>query len=296
MNAFSHLAPEVAAVMQRTVSERISYAKKDCWIGYPRAQKIINILEDLLDHPRTLRMPNLLLVGDSGNGKSTIVDHFWKKHEAFVEEEGNPILPIVMVEMPPRPTESRFWSAVLEGLMVAHNSNAHVQIKEAQASTILRKCKTRILIIDEIHNLLFGHAREQREFLGMLKNMSNRLCLSIVAVGTRDAIRALHTDPQLSSRFEPFGLQRWQINREFVSLLASFERLMPLAEPSFLASKEIAMKIHSLSGGTIGGIAGVIKKATAHAIKTGQERIDINCLNSIDWIRLDDYGKSAELL
>ena len=296
MSDFKHLLPAAATMMGQPTSERILFCQQDIWIDYPRSQQVLGALEDLLSRPKTLRSTNILLVGDSGNGKSSIVERFWKTHNAFCNSAGDPVVPVVFSEMPSEPSETRFWSSVLDSMCIAHRPNENVQRKEAQAFSILTSCQTRVLIIDEIHNLLFGHARQQRQFLGVLKNLSNRLKIPIIAVGTREAIRALHTDPQLSSRFEPIGLQRWGINRDFVNLLASFEQIMPLAEPSYLASKEITMKIHALSGGTIGGVSGVIRKAAVHAIRSGKERIDLNCLKEIEWVRLSDYGKSAERL
>jgi len=116
-----------------------------------------------------------------------------------------------------------------------------------------------MLIIDEIHSALYGHARQQRHFLGVLKRLSNDLKLPIVAVGTRDSIRTLHTDTQLSSRFEAFGLPMWRLDTEFLRLLVSFEKLLPLASPSNLTDRELAIKIHGMCGGTIGGLSRLLK-------------------------------------
>lgn len=291
----AHLIPEVAAVLDRPTPEREERIKSDVWIGYPRAQQILNALEDLLSHPKTLRMPNLLLVGDSGNGKSTVVDHFYRSNGPITEGGEAPTVPIVLMEMPSEPNEGRFWTSMLDSMFIAHRSTDPVTRKEAQAVSVLRGCRTRMLIIDEIHNLLYGSPLKQRHFLGVLKNLSNRLQLPIVAVGTRDSVRALHTDSQLSSRFEPMALRRWEINRDYRALLAAFEKLIPLAKPSGLAdNREVAIKIHSLSGGTIGGISGILKKAALQAVRTGKEKIDMDCLKGIEWVRLNEYGRSAD--
>lgn len=294
MGDYRHLLPDVAAILEEPVSERIRFCQQDVWIGYPRANQVLSALEDLMNRPKSLRSSNILLVGDSDNGKSTIVERFWKTFRLSRTADGEPIVPVVFAEMPSEPSESRFWSSVLDSLNIAHRPNENVQRKEAQAFSILRICQTKVLIVDEIHNLLFGHARQQRQFLGVLKNLSNRLQIPIVAVGTREAIRALHTDPQLSSRFEPIGLQRWELNRDFLGLLASFERIMPLAEPSDLASRELAVRIHNMSGATIGGVSGVIRRAAIHAIRSGKESIDLKTLKEIEWVRLSDYGRAAD--
>ncbi|MBU0912702.1 MAG: TniB family NTP-binding protein [Gammaproteobacteria bacterium] len=296
MSQFEHLEPIVWNAMTLPMEERIAFAHQDRWIGYTRAQEAINTLSDLLSHPRTVRMPNLLLVGESGNGKTTIIDRFRELHPVAAAGGGEPLMPVVVMGMPSEPNESRFWTELLLALRIAHRDSDPVQRKKNQAHSILTYVRCKMLVIDEIHNVLYGHARQQRQFLGVLKNLSNDLKLPIVSVGTRDAIRALHTDPQLSSRFEPFGLPRWQLNAEFLRLLASFERLLPLANPSNLIDRDIAIKLHGMSGGTIGGLSRILKRATAQSIRDRSERITLKTINQIDWVKLSDYGKQAQLL
>lgn len=296
MSSFSHLAPGVVPALSFSTEERIHFAQRDHWIDYPRAKEALALLEDLLGYPRTLRMPNLLLVGDSGNGKSTIIERFRDQHPIAVQPTGEPLAPLVVMNMPSEPSETRFWSELLTALKIAHRDKETPDQKKRQAVSVLGYVSCRMLVIDEIHNLLYGSAAQQRHFLGVIKNLSNELRLPIVAVGTRDAIRALHTDPQLSNRFEAFGLPRWKLDRVFVLLLNAFERLLPLSESSDLTSKELAIKLHGMSGGTIGGLARLLKKATVAAIRSGKERIDSELLDGLGWVTVADYGKQASVL
>lgn len=296
MSELDHLEPSVRNAMSLPADDRIAFAQQDRWIGYTRAQEALNTLSDLLSHPRTLRMPNLLLVGESGNGKTTVIERFRELHPVAAQPGGEPLMPVLVMSMPSEPVEARFWTELLLALKIAHRDSDPVQRKKNQAHSVLTYVQCRMLVIDEIHNVLYGHARQQRHFLGVMKNLSNDLKLPVVAVGTRDAIRVLHTDTQLSSRFEPFGLPRWQLNPEFLRLLVSFERLLPLAKPSNLINRELAIKLHSMSGGTIGGLARVLKRATIQAIRDREERITLKSLDRIDWVKLSDYGKQAQVL
>src|ERR1039457_4602142 len=64
MNHLNHLIPAAAAELDRPVEERISRLRRPFWIGYTRAQTILEKIEHLLGHPGTHRMPSLLLAGD----------------------------------------------------------------------------------------------------------------------------------------------------------------------------------------------------------------------------------------
>lgn len=56
--------------------EHIQQIRQVRWITYTRARQALDRLEDLLTHPPTHRMPCLLLVGSTNNGKTAIVNRF----------------------------------------------------------------------------------------------------------------------------------------------------------------------------------------------------------------------------
>ena len=73
---YPHLSPKAAEQLNLDELERIEYIRSSRWIGYPQAQQILTKLEDLLVFPKQNRMPNMLLVGDTNNGKTMLVSHF----------------------------------------------------------------------------------------------------------------------------------------------------------------------------------------------------------------------------
>src|SRR5258705_4845989 len=76
--------------------ERIQRVRSPRWIGYPTAQRILKRLEDLLTYPPTHRMPGLLIVGDTNNGKTMIINRFERLHPADDNPEDETIrLPVL---------------------------------------------------------------------------------------------------------------------------------------------------------------------------------------------------------
>ncbi len=65
----SHLNESTLKLLALSDAERIERIRSPRWIGYPRAKEILAKLEDLLIHPKSHRMPNLLIIGDTNNGK-----------------------------------------------------------------------------------------------------------------------------------------------------------------------------------------------------------------------------------
>ena len=70
-----------------------------------------------------------------------------------------------------------------------------------------------MLIIDEFYSLLVGTPRLQRQVMNAIKMLCNELQIPIVGVGTKDAIRVLHTHPQHASRFDVAELPTWKLDQ-----------------------------------------------------------------------------------
>ncbi len=87
------------------------------------------------------------------------------------------------------------------------------------------------------------------------------------------ALNAIQTDPQLANRFEPILLRRWTMGEDYLRLLDNFEVAPPLEHRSGLVEPELAIKILSLSEGTIGEISALLCRATLDAIERSTEQI-----------------------
>jgi hypothetical protein len=280
-----HLAERVRPVLDASDEERVQFAYAERWIPYPRANRILSLLEDLLVMPRTHRMPNLLIVGDTNNGKTAVLKRFRKLHPCVenAQKDGNE-LPVVYIQAPPVPDEGRLYNAILTAVRAPFRTNDRVDEKQKIVLRMIRRLEVRVLLIDEIHHIVAGHLTKQHQFRNLLKYLGNELEISIVAAGTRDAFNALNTDPQLANRFTPALLPLWEPGREWDRLVLSFERRLPLRKPSQLAHNASATLLE-MTGGAIGELSRLLNAAAIEAIRSGRERIDKTLLSGLGWIR-----------
>ena len=289
-----HLNDQARAALELSDGERIGRVRRTRWIGYTKAHQILNKLNELLIHPKTHRMPNLLVVGDTNNGKTMLVQKFQRLHPPSDNAEGNFIsYPVLIVQAPPVPDERRLYHAILERVGAPYNSKASVEVRQRQVIAILRNISVRILVIDEIHDILAGSPSKQRQFRNVLKYLGNELQIPIVGVGIKEAFHVLQTDQQMSNRFEPVLLPRWEIGQEYLSLLSSFERMLPLRKPSHLVEKTLALKLLSMSEGTIGALSAVLTRACVRAIENDAEQISLKILGEIGWVQPSERKWSA---
>lgn len=290
MTTHTHLLPEVREFLTLPNTERIQNCLEDKWIGYTRALSILKRLDDILVYPRTLRMPNILVVGRSGNGKSSLLERFINRHPVQINERGSAVMPILRIEMPETPDESELWSLMLWALAVSHREKDPASIKKRQVKSLLVHSQVRLLVVDEFNNLARA-GKAAGDLLAGIKGLSNELKISIVAAGTPDAANTLASESQMWSRFEVAILDRWKLDQEYLRFLMSYERLLPLAEPSNLASRELAPKIYGMAGDTVGGAVKLLKLASAAAIESGAERITATLLDRLEWTRSDQWNE-----
>ncbi|WP_291423079.1 TniB family NTP-binding protein [Deinococcus sp.] len=278
------LRDKARTLLDAPVEERLLYIREDHWIGYPAAQMVLAKLEDLYAAPDVTRPENVLIVGHTNSGKSSIVREFASRHPAQNDPHaGQAELPVIVFDAPAVPTEERLYTHLLNQLGAVTRPSEGVDGKLFRVRTLLRRLGTRVLVLDEVNNLLAANPRIQQQVLTSIKELGNDLGRPIVLTGTEVALAALRLDPQVQNRFPPVFLPRWVLNRDYLQLLASLESFLPLRKESRLASEVIAPLILEMTDGLIGEMILLVRRAATEAIRTNVECITEKLLRSLDW-------------
>lgn len=284
---YSHLHASTRTFADQSNEARIRRIRTDRWITYARADAALLAMEDLLTFPKRTRMPNLLLVGPTNNGKTMIVEKFRRAHpptEASKTEDGAAHIPVLKVQMPPGPDERRFFGAILDAVGVPWVATESVSKRQDAALRLMRLTQVQLLIIDEVHNLLSGAQMQQRRMLNALRWLGNELQIPLVAVGTAEALHAMQSDDQLANRFEPVRLPPWRDGEEFRQLLSTLEAVLPLRRASRLADPALAQKILLAAEGILGEVVSIVTRAAVQAIMTGTEAISSKMIDDSGFI------------
>lgn len=281
----NNLLSKVQEILKLSNEERIDFILEEKWITYPLSKEILEQLTFLLNHPKKSRMPCMLLVGNTNNGKTSLINKFLKDNAPYETQEVT-ITPVISVVAPETGAISDLYSKILYRLAVPYRNGDKINKKRELIDHYFKLSEVKMLIIDEIHNILVGAISKQKAFMNSLKNLSTELQIPIVIVGTADALHATNTDPQINNRFKPITLKKWHLDRTYLSLLASLEKILPLKKASNMATtKEIASFIHDFSEGYIGEIIDLINLAAQYAINNQIEKIDLQCLNKCGFVK-----------
>ena len=284
--AATHIHESFRAALDLSPEERLHFLLEPRWIGYGRAKLILDDMAALMRMPKVPRMRNMLVVGDSNNGKTKIIERFRELYgEGYVSEDAQSIRPVIVVESPPSADEKGLYVSILSQFWSPYKKNGTVTELRYDAISRLRLCQAEILIIDEIHSLLVGPTAKLRAVMNTIKMLCNELRIPVVGVGTRDAVRVLHSDPQHASRFDVYSLPLWKLDPEFQTLLAGFESVLPLKKPSGLSNPEMATLLFDISEGNLGDLHRLLIECTKVAIQSGRECITREIVTSKAWVR-----------
>jgi hypothetical protein len=269
----THLTPSAVELLSEPNDRRIRAILSERWVHYPRANQILRMLNRLLDHPRTTRMPSIAVYGESGIGKTMIMEKFRRDHPPqFDPEAGIERTRVLALQMAGKPGERRLYAQILSALGAPQNSRATVVDLEQVALRLMRAVDIKVLLLDEIHNILAGTFREQRVILNALRYLSNELKISLVCFGVNEAREAISGDVQLARRFEEFPLPRWSADVDFEQLVLAIIRNLPLRQSSTLSARALR-RVLQVTGGITSRVFHMLNELGIEAIETGTERI-----------------------
>jgi Bacterial TniB protein len=269
----AHVTEEVAGLLRAADDARIKFIRSKPWVHYPKAKHIIDLVQGLLAHPPTTRMPSIAVYGDSGMGKSMIVGRFKRDQTlSFDANAAKTQEKFLVVELAAGPGERRLYAQILAALGAPHNPRATIIGLEQTTIRLLRAIGVQVLLIDEIHNIIAGSWREQRVVLNTLRFLSNEVQLSLVCFGITEAREAINGDVQLARRFDVITLPRWKADEEFQQLVLAIIRNSPLRQPSILTARGLK-RVLRVTDGVTSKIFRLLSEVAIEAIETGAERL-----------------------
>jgi hypothetical protein len=279
----SHLHEDFRATALLPDEQRIDWIRSDRYLGYRKAARVVMRLSEIHDYPQRARMPCVLIYGASGMGKTKILEKFARDHGVAAGKRGSrSCQPIVTMQMPTVPEEAEFLKEILMASGAPFKHDLNVSGLRAVVRRLLADIQVRVLVIDELQNMLAGTARQQRIIFNTIRFLTNELKRPICCAGTEDARAALIADPHLADRFEAHHLLPWRNDDEFVELLTAFEHTLPLRRRSDLRSAKVRHHILDETAGITVRIFRLVENVAIDAIRGGEERVDLAGFQSTD--------------
>lgn len=212
------------------------------------------------------------ILGESGCGKSTVVEEFIKslrKYKYF-----HPKL-VIVIECPSNPTVKTMASEVLQAIGdPMYYRGTEVQMTD-RIVQFLKKLGVRLLIFDEMQNLI-DRDSDKLSFKAAdwLKRLINKANIPTVIVGLERAEDLFLINEQLRRRFtesyviRSFDWYQLETRKMLKGFLSALQREYNFVDMLDISSHEMAFRFYCASGGLVGYMMAIIREAKRLAVGT----------------------------
>ena len=274
MSNYDHLDEKTQGLMVLPGAQRGHHMLVERFFTHDRLTPILEHIEFLRYSPPQTRAAGLVVSGDPGSGKSMLASAVKRRYGPQPSDGVNAAsMPVLTISMTNAREAKTMYSRILEALGVPDAVRYVGSDRERRALQVCRAAGVRLLVVDEIQDVLTSTARQQRIALDTIKFLMNELSLPIVALGTARAPQAMQVDEHLNARMSVRTLPVWTNDVFLTNFLDAFERVLPLAKHSHLSSPAIASVLLRVSKGQLSDLVKCLCYAAAHAANEGTERV-----------------------
>lgn len=272
---YPHLNPLALAAMTMPVAERSNWTCRDRFIVHEQVLAIFKVTDMLVRSRGRVRPRGLVVSGVSGSGKTMIANAVLRDYP----EQGNTdtteaAKPVIRITMTNAREASKIFSRTLRALGCPHIASYTADEREELVIALLQNAGVRMLIIDEIQDVLKRSVRQMENTFEGIKYLMNEAGISIFALGTEHAEQAMMREEHLVTRFRSIKLPLWQVGPLLSNFLDELESSLPLPERSRLSVPAIQRLLVKTSKGRLDLIVERVVFAAALAIEEGVNRID----------------------
>lgn len=248
----------------------------------------------------------LIVLGGPRTGKSSLATDMLSEH--VVKQNAEKVVRNVVYAVAPKPaTVKALLECFLKGLGDPHWNRGTVSNMTQRLYTLLKAAECRMIILDEFQHLCAtdesdnpggerkaaarrpkrpsGDVQRQKATADWLKVLLETTGLGFVAVGLPHAMSVIHTNRQLSGRFDPplrlpvFDWCEDDSRAQFLGILRKFQKgLKPFQFPQF-DSQGMGLRMYLASAGRIGLLAKFLDRAVRNAIRAKHVLIGLEDLD-----------------
>lgn len=279
INALEHLHPSVRSEVDWPIERRIASLRQERYVEHRRLHAVIDEIEFLMDSPKRTRASGLVVSAPQGSGKTMLAQVISRRHGAKPGEHGGRLTHrAVGITMTNARDARTLYNRVLDQLGAPLAASARYSDREREVVRLLGQFDTKLLVVDEIQDILTSTPRQQRLALDAIKFLMNEASLPVLALGIVKASEAIMVDRHLATRFRQLALPVWTFDDDLRDFLDALEPLIPLRHPSYLGAPSLMKALVDVSRGVLLTLCQVIEHAAIYAVLEGSERIDVDLI------------------
>jgi hypothetical protein len=254
-----------------------SAAHSAFWIDFDEARRAVETLVDLAHDEPDERPPCVILVGQSGMGKTSILREAQRRialdfpePPSWGEARYEPMLRTVI---PSGATSLKINLTLLWKQGWPITGKIH-RIADLKVVELLHRQRTRLVGIDNVHAILTASGRARRDTLDAFRFLMSEGNVPMVVAGLDVAADIFSEDVELAYRSIIVRLSPWPPGEPSQRLILILARGMKLIEPDRLAEPEIAEFLWRHSLGVTGNFKRLLHWGHKVARRYDRERVE----------------------
>ncbi len=275
---------------------------KEFRIGFPAFRNAMDEVTEMIElGDCALGFSGVFIIGESGSGKTTFLETLVERYPSY-EHEDRTVRPAVMVSIPSVPSIKFIARRILAKLgdPLAYAQRRDNDELTKAIITLLKECRSQVLLLDEINNFLQKKGRHDSvlDLSNWLKEIvdDSKVLIILSALPIGEAVVQLNE--QLERRFSaPLHLElvkknRWENNlADFRGVLKEIDEKLPTLRRSDLHGKDMATRLFFASDGRIGLLMKLLKRAIRIAHKKDVPQLDLAILEEAFTIEIWGEGE-----
>jgi hypothetical protein len=221
----------------------------------------------------------LCILGESGAGKTTVLEHYRDKFPRLEEKEGS-IIPVLLVELPSGAKPKDVASKILFEMGDPFYDKGTEKTMRVRIVEYIETCGVELLILDEFNHLIDSDTkRVLQKVADWIKGLANTIKIPIILSGVPAAEKIFKVNIQLDTRFtNRMRLQQFKFDKTFRGLLKGIDEEHPFTESSHLSDPKMAEKLYYATRGNMRILMRLIESATYEAVAADRNRLTENDL------------------
>jgi hypothetical protein len=264
-----------------SAEERVALVER-IHITFPRLDRVRDRIAFCHRHSKLAAEPECMLVtGDTGAGKTTLLRRYARQFPPHRSPEGATV-PVLATSIPVPATAKSLATRLLVALGDPLAERGTTVTQTLRLARLMRACGVELLILDEFQHFIDRDSNHVLQTAAnWLKDLLNETNVPVVLAGMPSSDVILRANAQLERRFavrtsiEPFSWRTSAEQTEFRTFLRVLDRQLPLERASPLDDLDTALRIFSATGGVLGSLMTLVRRATVLAVDRSLPCLDL---------------------
>lgn len=249
-------------------------------VNHKETDDCFSLFDRLVARSRQLPEPRcLMLIGDTGLGKSTILRKYRDKRPSTLEDNCI-IRPILYVSLPVKATILATATAMLDALETPGSEKGTQISRTKRVEQQLRIQRVEIVLVDETQHVVEASGEKTLYKVGdFFKDLAKKTGIPFVLAGMPSTRGMALGNPQLLrlTNIREIRPYSWRSDPEFVAFrkfLAAIDTRLPFEERSKLGEADLSREIFVSTDGVMSNVMDLVREAAISAVIAGHTKIE----------------------